>query len=378
MVKRMRVNKKALVIGAGLAGCTSARILAEKGYEVSILEGRYEIGGMASDEISKYTYKQTYGPHIWHTSDEEVQAFFERFCEFVPAIHRVRAVVPAVDGLVHFPLTSKSRDDIGAKPFVPSGDCINASSFESYLRGTIGDELYENFIHHYTMRQWGVLPKNISYELAQRVKVNMDKPNAEFFDHEKFVGFPKNGFTKMMKEMIDHPNIDLSLSYSAGIEDIINDNNDIVIVTCSLDDFTLGIKNLDYRHIKFKSDRLEFSSVEDGVLVINNCKPVGEHTRITSYKRIGAILGIPTTNEDEDLVGYEIPVPKDYIGAVPCYPITVVKDVYEKNNKLNDAYQTVIRSSTASDVRFLGRLATYKYLDMHVVIRQVLDELKDL
>ena len=360
---------RALIIGAGLAGATSARILADKGYEVMVYESQKFVGGMCNDELTNEYYKQNYGPHIWHTSIESVQEFISRFTTILPVRHKVRAITSKRSD-THFPITSQTLEDIGQDQIDNTN--LRTDNFEIYLKDKIGSKTYEELIKHYTERQWGMSPTELDYSLASRITVNLENPMTEFFDHEKYVGFPNKGFTAMIQEMLDHPKIKVHTDLEMDLASV-KTNSALytkVVITSRLDKFVTHIETLPFRKVSFEFRNCTDHAMYDDILVHNNCNPIGEFSRVSHYHKFFKAI---TNREGTIIEGYEYP--NDTYG-VACYPITVVPTIYRDSEKLNTDLKNIISRSLASNsVHFLGRLASYKYLDMDKVILQVMEEL---
>ena len=355
---------RALIIGAGLAGATSARILAEQGYQVTVYESESEVGGMCRDKHDGDRYYQMFGPHIWHTSDDRIQDFVTRFSRFIPFRHKVRSIVGTKDGVkyAHFPITLKSIQDLGIE-YKPSDNVLDKNlNFQEFLTQKIGLELYESFIHHYTKRQWGIEPKELSSSLADRITVKLDRSDTEFFDHERYVGTFEGGFTALIQRMLRHPNI-VTVFEKVELYDISRlcrgDNYDKVVITSRLDEF-IGSNTLKFRYVKFTEVKdnvmlelykSKFKEVPFDILVLNNCSSRMITSRITDYSRF--------LQGTEVSIGTEEPNGRGE--GVPCYPITVIPSEYVKYNEENESLKGIINDSLkGTEVHYVGRLASYR------------------
>lgn len=370
--------KRVAVIGGGLAGCVSARLLAEKGYKVTLFEKDSDLGGMAKDFHSENTrvYRQFYGPHIFHTSDTRVLEFAEKYMDIVPFRHIVRSNTDA--GLLHFPICLNTLEDAGLdQSYIFDVERSWSERLEEaeksmahMMRSKIGDRLYGLLIKDYTFRQWKRKPEHLSADLARRVTVKMTR-DVEFFDHEKLVGLPRNGFTSFMERLVSHENIKVRVQ-EVTIQDI-GDllEFDEIVMTGRLDEFFRG-DHLKFVEVEFQmKDEEELKELHPTAYVINNGKK-GPVSRISYYHRFGEVLGIKNPRK---VVGYEIPNSgKKGSNVRACYPYTVEKSTYRVYKKLNEKLQTMFKLILwHKKVSFVGRLATYQYLDMDKVILQCLD-----
>lgn len=372
--------KKALVIGGGLAGCVSARILAEKGYKVKIVDRDSDLGGMAKDfaGVCEWKgYKQFYGPHIFHTSDPKVLEFAKKYMDIIPFRHTVRSDTDA--GLLHFPICLNTLEDAGldesyledVKRSWSSNPEKAELSMANMMKSKIGNRLYELLIKNYTFRQWRKKPEHLSSDLARRVTVKMER-DVEFFDHEKLVGLPNGGFTYFMWNLVDHKNIEVDLLENITVEDIASMlQYDEIVMTGRLDDF-FRKDHLKFVKVEFRLKEEDTEELHPQAYVINNGKKQGEVSRISYYHKFGEVLGL---NDPVKVVGYEIPnSDKKSSNVIACYPYTVEKSTYNYYKRHNERLQKLFSLLFwDKKVHFLGRLATYQYLDMDKVILQVLN-----
>ena len=207
-----------LIIGAGFAGSTIARALADAGRKVHLIDRRAHIGGNAFDELDAHgVLVHRYGPHIFHTNSEKVWEFLSRFTEWCPYEHRVLGVV---DGK-HYPfpinrdtlnlLYGLNLDEAGAAAFFERvrepREPVRSS--EDVVLNSVGRDLYEKFFLNYTRKQWGLEPAQLKAGVAARIPVRTNTDDRYFTD--TFQAMPLHGYTKMFERMLDHPNITVEL-----------------------------------------------------------------------------------------------------------------------------------------------------------------------
>jgi UDP-galactopyranose mutase len=210
--------KNVFIVGAGFAGSVVARVLAEAGVKVLLLDKRPHLGGNAYDETDAAgVLIHRYGPHIFHTNDERVITFLSRFTQWRPYEHRVRSVVEGKS--YPFPvnrdtlnqLYGLSLDEAGAAAFFDRvrepRDPIRTS--EDVVLASVGRDLYEKFFLNYTRKQWGLEPSQLKAGVAARIPVRTNTDDRYFTD--TFQRMPLHGYTKMFAAMLDHPNIELRL-----------------------------------------------------------------------------------------------------------------------------------------------------------------------
>ena len=358
--------KSVAVAGAGFSGAVIARQLAEAGLKVDVFEPRSHIAGNCHTERDPETgvLMHRYGPHIFHTSDDEVWAFVNRFGVFRPFRHKVSATVKGgkVFGLP-INLTTinaffgKEFDSDEAKSFVAGlgeGGAEEPANFEEQGLRFVGRELYQAFFEGYTRKQWGMEPKLLPASILKRLPVRFDH-NDEYFNHAH-QAMPVDGYTPIVEAMLAAPGVTVHLrqpflrNQSASY--------DHVFYTGPLDgyfDYDLGrlsYRTLDFRHSRQPGDH-------QGCAVMNYCDPSVPYTRITEHKHFS-----PGESHDHTVFSHEFSR-SAAADDIPYYPVRLAGD-----DPLLEAY--VQRARQEKGVTFVGRLATYRYLDMDVCIGEAL------
>jgi UDP-galactopyranose mutase len=361
-------TKKIAIVGAGFGGATVARILAEQGdVKIDVFDMRPHVAGNCHTARDPKTgvMVHVYGPHIFHTSREDVWSFVNRFGAFGPYTNRVKALTKR--GVFSLPINlltinqffNKTFDPAGAAAFIKGiGDKnINEpKNFEEQALKFLGRELYENFFLGYTRKQWGMNPTELPASILQRLPVRFNYDDNYFND--KYQGIPFDGYTAMIEKMLKHDRISLTLNHRFDIGE--RNKYDHVFYSGTIDGF-FGYKlgKLRYRTLEFE----EFTESGDfqGNAVLNYCEESYPFTRISEHKHFA-----PWEQHEKTICFREFSRALDKDSDVPFYPLRLAAD-----KKLLDAYAALAKQE--ENITFIGRLGTYRYLDMHVVIGESLD-----
>ena len=362
----MADDSEVLIVGAGLSGAVLARELAQTGVRVQVIEARDHVAGNCHTERDPETgvLVHVYGPHIFHTADASVWAYVNRFARFRPYRHRVMA---QSGGRVYsLPLNLLTINQVFGRTFNPdearaflaaeADSGIDAPlNFEDQALKLMGRRLYETFFKGYTQKQWGCDPRDLPSAILKRLPVRFSYDDS-YFAHP-FQGMPEDGYTAMVRAILDHPRIRLSLN--TPFAPPMAARADHVFWTGPLDAwFGHDMGRLGYRTLDF--ERFTAAGDWQGCAVMNYCDVDVPWTRITEHKHFA-----PWEQHDGSVLYRER---SRAAGAadVPYYPIRLVTE-----KALLRRY--VERARTETGVSFLGRLGTYRYLDMDVTIREAID-----
>lgn len=358
--------KRIACVGAGLTGAVIARELAEAGRQVDVFDSRKHIAGNCFTERDAETgvMVHVYGPHIFHTDDEEVWNYVNRHETFLPYKNRVKTTV---GGRVYsLPVNlhtinqffGKALRPDEAKAFIEEQadrSIADPQTFEEQALRFVGRALYEAFFEGYTRKQWGCAPSDLPASILKRLPVRFNYDDNYFF--HRFQGMPENGYTAMVERILDHPGIRLHLGstfhrgqagdyahvfYSGPLDGYFD-----------YEDGRLGYRTLDFERFSFKGDY-------QGCAVMNYGEATVPYTRITEHKHFAP------WESHEGSVCYREFARACEPGDTPYYPIRLVEE-----KALLAHY--VERASSEAGVTFAGRLGTYRYLDMDVTIREALD-----
>ncbi|MDP5306514.1 UDP-galactopyranose mutase [Paracoccus spongiarum] len=355
-----------LLVGAGLSCAVIGRRLAEAGHDCRIIDSRPHIAGNCHTERDGETGVQmhVYGPHIFHTDDAEVWDYVNGFAEFLPYQNRVKSTTQgAVYSLPINLLTinqffgktmrpDEARDFIAAQADLTIEDPQN---FEEQALRLVGRDLYEAFFKGYTEKQWGCSPTELPASILKRLPVRFNYDDNYFF--HRFQGMPKDGYTQMIAAILDHPRITVELEtpYAPDMADAA----DHVFWSGPLDGyFGYELGRLGYRTLDF--ERFTHDGDYQGCAVMNYGDREVPYTRITEHKHFSP------WETHQGSVCY-----REYSRAAqpedtPYYPIRLVEE-----KALLEDY--IAAAEAVEGVTFVGRLGTYRYLDMDVTIREALD-----
>ncbi len=371
--------EKIIIVGAGLSGATVARLFAENGYDVIVMDRRPNIGGNAYDTIDKNGILiQPYGPHIFHTNSKKVFDFLSRFTEWTKYEHKVLAKIRK-DKLVPVPfnltslenLFSKEKaeriknilvEEIGMDKKVPILQLKKHSSAE--IRD-FADFVYKHIFYIYTMKQWGFKPEQLGEAVMNRVPVYLSYEDRYFTDEYQYM--PKEGFTEMISNILRHPHIKLKLGVDAKTEIALQDGNvyfggkkfdgTLIYTGCvdELFDYKYGM--LPYRSLRFKFETKKESSYQPSAVV--------NYTTSHSYTRISEFTKFTCEPQQNTVIVKEYSKTFKKGKNIPYYPIPI-----ERNYKHYAKYEE--EAKQYKNLYLLGRLANYKYINMDVAVENAM------
>lgn len=353
------------IAGAGFSGAVIARRLAEARHQVVVFETRDHVAGHCHTERDPQSgvMIHRYGPHIFHTADERVWAYINHFATMMPYRHRVHTTVGhrvyllPVNLLTINQLFGTALGPDQARAFIAEladSSTGGPRNFEEQALKIMGRRLYETFFAGYTQKQWGLAPSEIPASVLSRIPLRFDYDDS-YFNHPH-QAIPRNGYTAIVEQILDHPAIDVRLGTQYPRHD--QTEFDHSVWTGPLDDWfdhrfgRLGYRTLDFEEIRSSGDYL-------GCAVMNFADLAVPYTRITEHKHLA-----PWEVHDQTICFREFSRPAG-AGDVPYYPIRLAH-----GNAMLARYLTAARAE--SRVTFVGRLGTYRYLDMDVTIAEAL------
>ncbi|MBB5412600.1 UDP-galactopyranose mutase [Paraburkholderia sp. HC6.4b] len=357
--------EKIIVVGAGLSGAVIARQLAESGVMVTVVESRDHVAGNCHTERDEQTgvLVHMHGPHIFHTDNELVWSYVNRFAKFMPYVCRVKATTGGkVYGLpinLHTinQFFGKTFDPKEAKQFIESQSDQSIDeirSFEDQALHFLGKDLYHAFFRGYPLKQWGLPPSKLPASVLKRLPVRFNYDD-NYFNHQ-YQGIPEEGYTVMAERILDHENIEVRLNENFDRESAGQYAH--VFFSGSLDSwFGHELGRLAYRTLRFES--IYDTGDYQGCAVMSYPEEDVPYTRITEHKHFA-----PWETHEQTVVFKEFSSLAEP-GDTPYYPIRLVEDKALLGDyvKLAEAQQ---------NVTFVGRLGTYRYLDMDVTIAEAL------
>ncbi|WP_241569924.1 UDP-galactopyranose mutase [Rosenbergiella collisarenosi] len=362
----MNNSKNILIVGAGFTGAVIGRELAEQGHQVRIIDSRSHVAGNCYSERDEKTgiMVHTYGPHIFHTDNQVVWEYLNRFTEMMPYVNRVKTTVNGkvfslpinLHTINQFFETTCSPSE--ARALIESKsdqNIVDPQTFEEQALRFVGKELYEAFFKGYTVKQWGMSPAQLPASILKRLPVRFNYDD-NYFSH-KYQGMPKEGYTPIVENILNHPNISVELERAYQEED--SEGIDHLFFTGPIDSwYSYRFGRLGYRTLDFE----KFYTEEDfqGTAVMNYGEENIPFTRITDHKYFA-----PWEKHEGSVCYREFSrtcMPDD----TPYYPIRQMGEMELLNKYLSLAEQE-------NSMSFAGRLGTYRYLDMDVTIAEALN-----
>jgi UDP-galactopyranose mutase len=367
------VNVDLVVVGSGFFGLTVAeRCAADMGLRVLVLDRRSHVGGNAYSEAEPQTGIEVhrYGAHLFHTSNERVWAYANRFTAFTGYQHRVFSTYR---GRVYpLPINLGTICEYFGKAMTPTEaralvieqsselESGEARNLEEKAISLIGRPLYAAFIRGYTAKQWQTDPRDLPADIIARLPVRYTFDNRYFSD--KHEGLPVDGYTAWLEKMADHPNIEVQLSteFANVRSDMLG--NVPIVYTGPLDEyFDNAAGELSWRTLDFE---MEVKPVGDfqGTSVMNYADEDVPFTRIHEFRHFHPERDWYPTDKTVIMREFSRFAQR---GDEPYYPINTAED-RERLLKYREL------AKQEPDVLFGGRLGTYKYLDMHMAIGSAL------
>lgn len=351
-----------LIVGSGLFGSVFAREATDKGKKCLVIEERGHIGGNCYTEQKDGINVHVYGPHIFHTDDKRIWDYVNRFSGFHAYKHSPR--VNYQDKIYSFPINLLTLHQIwGIKTPQEAIDKIkekaiainNPKNLEEWALSQVGEEIYNIFIKGYTTKQWGRDPKDLPVSIIKRIPIRLTFDDNYFFD--RYQGIPIGGYTQMIRNILEGIEVRTGVDYFLDKEHY-NSIADKIVFTGKIDrffDYKFG--DLEYRSLDFRTERLDISDYQ-GCSIVNYTEEEIPYTRITEHKHF--------ENSKSEITWITREYPKEYKrGDVPYYPVND-----DKNNQTYSLYKK--ESENLNNFIFGGRLAEYKYYDMHQVIASAL------
>jgi UDP-galactopyranose mutase len=363
--------KPLLVVGAGFAGATYARVLAEAGYTVHVIDRRDHIGGNAADFIDGNGVRvHRYGPHLFHTNATDVFDWLQRFGAWTPYLHRVRAILPdgrfaplpVSLGTINAVFGESLATEAAGQAFlgrvaVPIDDPANAGE---HLRSRIGDVLTDLFFRPYTRKMWGLELEEMDASVVRRLQIRFDD-NELYFPGDRHQALPAEGYSALFAAIFDHPRItvDLGVAYDAGMER----GYAHCFNSMAIDEyFGYSLGELPYRSLRFHHRTA--TSWDDQPFSVRNYTDDGPYTREAWWHCLPGHL-----REETGRRTVTVEEPCDYRDNANerYYPVKTADGRYQA---LYQQYRAL--AEALPDMTFIGRCGTYQYLDMDQVVNQSL------
>lgn len=349
-----------LIVGAGLFGAVCAHELSKKGKRVLVIEKREHLGGNVYTENHDGIQVHKYGAHIFHTNDKDIWDYVNSFSEFNRFTNSPLANYQGK--LYNLPFNMNTFYQLwGTKTPTEAATKIaeqckemegrEPANLEEQAISLVGRDIYETLIKGYTEKQWGRKANELPAFIIRRLPVRLTYDNNYFSD--RYQGIPIGGYTKLIERMLDGIEVRVEIDYLKNREQLSSLANNI-IYTGPIDEyFGYCYGKLEYRSLQFETERLDIDNYQ-GNAVINYTEREIPFTRIIEHKHFDPVETSHTMITRE--------YPSEWIeGDEPYYPVND-----EKNMALFKQYRELAKGE--ENIFFGGRLAEYKYYDMHQVI----------
>jgi UDP-galactopyranose mutase len=354
-----------LIVGCGLSGAVIAEQYATRtDKKVLIIDKREHIGGNVYDYIDESTGIRVskYGAHLFHTNDEQVWKYINKYGKWTRWDHEV---LGNVDGkLINIPVNIntvnalcgenlRTSEEMDAWLLENQEHYEKITDSEQMAKSRVGSLLYDKIFKHYTYKQWAKYPEELDASVLARIPIRNDFDNRYFSD--RYQVLPTDGYTQFVANILKHENITIQLGVQFTEED--KEQFETIIYTGPIDMYfeNYGLEKLEYRSIDFVSEVHKNTPFYQPSSVVNYPESVVPYTRIVEYKHF-----LNQTSTDTIVV-------KEYTTDVgePYYPIPNKRnmDLYEKYKELTCDHP---------NVHFIGRLANYKYFNMDAAIKNAL------
>jgi UDP-galactopyranose mutase len=356
-----------LIVGCGLFGATFANQAKEKGKKCLIIDSRDHIGGNCYTENKENINIHKYGPHIFHTNNEQIWNYVNKFTKFNNFTNRPK--VNFKNKIYSFPINLftiyqlwgiNSPTEAKTKLDEVKIKIENPKNLEEWILSQVGEEIYYTFIYGYTKKQWGTDPKNLPTFIIKRLPIRLNYDDNYYFD--KYQGIPIGGYTQMIENMLEGVDVLTNEDYFKR-RDYWDSKSKTLVFTGKIDEFyNYKYGELEYRSLRFEIEKYNIKDYQ-GIAQMNFTDESIPFTRIIEHKHF------EFQEQNYTYITKEYPDLWDK-NKIPYYPINNDKNnyIYNKYNELKDK-QNII---------FGGRLAEYKYYDMHQIIGSAINKFQKM
>ena len=352
------MRKKVLIVGAGFAGSVIARELAEAGIDVRVIDRRDHLGGNAFDYSNDYGERiHQYGPHLLHGDKNSIAVrWLSRFTEWVPYEHRVRALLPSGQ-TTPLPVNRTTLEDVFGIPLHTELDAkkllnklivkTNRRNTDEIFLSSVGVKLADLFFRPYTRKMWGISPQDLEAAVGARLPVRTCRDDRYFTD--TFQAMPKDGYSKLFDNILDHKNIQLDLGVAYNNEPSSVYSHQFLSV--SIDEYF----NYCYGRLPYRSVRFEQTTQDrDQSATVINYTDDGPYTRITQWDLIS---NSKRRSDGLHTCTREVPCSAKDNNYERYYPVR-----NEYSLLLLKRYQELAESQP--HISFIGRTGLFRYIDM--------------
>lgn len=356
-------NYDYLIVGCGLFGSTFARLATDAGKSCLIIDKRDHIAGNCYTKKIEGINVHRYGAHIFHTSNKVVWEFVNRFAEFNNFVNSPKAI--SRGSMYSLPFNMNTFYEIWGTQspknaqFIIDGQKFKGTptNLEEQAKSLVGNDIYYKLIKEYTEKQWGKKATELPPFIIKRLPLRFTFDNNYFND--KYQGIPIGGYTKMFENILDGIEVRLSTNYFDDREYFNSVAKKVVYTGCIDEFFDYEYGRLEYRSLRFEDEIMNTSNYQ-GNAVINYCDARIPYTRIIEHKHF------EKANTDKTIITYEYP--QEYVkNETPYYPINS-----DNNQETYKKYSSKVKN--LNNFVFGGRLAEYKYMDMHVVVESAMNK----
>jgi len=355
-----------LIVGSGFFGSICARELTDKGYKVCVIDNRNHIGGNCYTSNRDGINVHDYGPHIFHTSNKKVWKWINQFVEFNN--FRLSPVANYKGELYSLPFNMWTFSQMWevttpdeAKVIIQkqSEEIGEPTNLEEQAIKFVGKDVYKKLIKGYTEKQWRKPCNELPKEIIKRLPIRFTYDNNYFND--KYQGIPIGGYTQIFEKLLDGIDVKLNTDY---FNDVLPEHNK-VIYTGPIDKFyNYRFGELEYKTTKFEHKHLDTPNYQ-GCAVMNYTDVEIPYTRIIEHKHF------EFSNTNTSWITHEYPIEYNAKTTEAYYP---VNDIL--NNQKYNLYKSL--ANLEKNIIFGGRLAEYKYYDMHQVIESALKKVNEI
>lgn len=358
-----------LIVGSGLFGAVFAHEAKKKGKKCLVIDKRNHAGGNVYCEKIEDTNVHKYGAHIFHTNDKSIWDYVNQFVEFNRYTNSPVAFYQ--DEVYNLPFNMntfhqlwgvKTPEEASAKieEQVKSSGITNPQNLEEQAISLVGTDIYEKLIKGYTEKQWGRKATELPTFIIKRLPVRFTYDNNYFND--KYQGIPIGGYNKLIDGLLDGIEVRLNIDFFTQREEL-TQMADKIVFTGKIDEYYNNqFGTLEYRSLKFDTQVIEKENFQ-GNAVVNYTESQVPYTRIIEHKHF------EFGSQKKTVVTYEYP-DEWSLGKETYYPVND-----DKNNAMYNKYKKL--SEQDNSVIFGGRLAEYKYYDMHQIIASALHKFKN-
>jgi UDP-galactopyranose mutase len=353
-----------VIVGSGLFGSVFAHEMKKNGKNVLVIEKKEHIGGNIYTEKISNINVHKYGAHIFHTSDKRLWDYVNQFSEFLPFINSPIANYKGEIYNLPFNMNTFNKlwgvvtpEEAAKKIESQKGIFLNKTpeNLEEQAISLVGYDIYNKLIKGYTEKQWGKLCSELPAFIIKRLPVRFTYNNNYFND--TYQGIPKDGYTKIIENLLNGIDVKLNTDFFDDKEHYESCAKK-VLYTGPIDRlFNFNLGYLEYRSLEFENQVLDIENYQ-GNAVVNYTDSETKYTRIIEHKHFENSKSSKTVITKE--------YPKDWnVSSEPYYPVN--DDI---NNELYRQYKDLTKELT--NYIFGGRLAEYRYYDMHNVISSAL------